>query len=221
MSKATPKAGLTLFSREDDKLKFVHSPSASGDVAIKHKLGNKLTLGLGFSDTTVRKIRSVPGLVLSGDLKVNKDVTLSAAHNLANKALKAGITYNTQVGGKKTTFKANYLTKGNALSGEVISALAPNKKASVAFTKDQITNVKLALNDGPFTYEPSYNLVRKAPSLAVSRPLGRGKYKVGWNLRTDDVTLEYTLEGVRFLAHKRPQELAPLIGVSFERDFSF
>ena len=95
-------------------------------------------------------------------------------------------------------------------------ALPPQKN-----TPPQITNVKLSLNDGPFTYEPSYNLVRKAPSLAVSRPLGRGKYKVGWNLKTDDVTIEYTIEGVRFLAHKRPQELTPLIGVSFERDFGF
>lgn len=30
--------------------------------------------------------------------QVNNDVTLSAAHNLANKALKTGITYNTKVG---------------------------------------------------------------------------------------------------------------------------
>lgn len=122
MSKATPKAGITLFSRDDGKLKFAHSPSASGDVAIKHKLGQKLTLGLGFTvsrqrgpgagssgprraarppvgpcttveggersntpipcteagggrptqpqDSTVRQIKSIPGLVLSGDLKV-------------------------------------------------------------------------------------------------------------------------------------------------------
>ena len=44
-----------------------------------------------------------------------------------------------------------------------------------------MTNVKLALADGKFTYEPSYNLVKKAPSLAVSRPIGSngGKYKVG------------------------------------------
>ena len=48
-SKATPKAGITLLSKEDDRLKFVHSPTASGDLALKHKLGNKLTLGVGFS----------------------------------------------------------------------------------------------------------------------------------------------------------------------------
>lgn len=49
MSKATPKAGITLFSKEGDKLKWAHSASAGGDVALKHKLGNKLTLGLGFT----------------------------------------------------------------------------------------------------------------------------------------------------------------------------
>lgn len=38
--------------------------------------------------------------------------------------------------------------------------------------------MKLVLADGKFTYEPSYNLLRKAPSLSVARPLGPGKYKV-------------------------------------------
>lgn len=50
MSKATPKAGITLLSKADEGgLKFLHSPSASGDVALKHKVGSKLTLGVGFS----------------------------------------------------------------------------------------------------------------------------------------------------------------------------
>ncbi|KAI8469571.1 MAG: hypothetical protein J3K34DRAFT_423236 [Monoraphidium minutum] len=221
MSKATPKAGITLLSKEGEGLKWVHSPSASGDIALKHKLGSKLTMGVGFSDTTMRKFRSVPGLVLSGDLKVNNDVTLSAAHNLANKALKTGITYNTKLGGKKSQLKVNYLTKGAVITGEVNSQVAPNKKVFVAFNRQEVTNVKLALADGKFTYEPSYNLLRKAPSLAISRPLGRGKYKVGWNLKTDDVTIEYVVEGVKLLVHKRPSVQVPMLGCSFERDFSF
>ena len=49
MSKATPKAGITLLSKEDSGLKWVHSPSAAGDISLKHKLGSKLTLGVGFS----------------------------------------------------------------------------------------------------------------------------------------------------------------------------
>jgi hypothetical protein len=62
--------------------------------------------------------------------------------------------------------------------------------------------------------------VRRAPSLAVSRPLGPGKYKVGWNLKTDDVTLEYSLQGFRVIAHKQPGVDIPMLGASFERDFS-
>jgi hypothetical protein len=58
-----------------------------------------------------------------------------------------------------------------------------------------VTNVKIALTDDKFTYEPSYNLVRKAPSLSVSRPLHGGKYKFGWNLKTDDLSLEYRCAG--------------------------
>lgn len=221
MSKATPKAGITLFSKDGEEFKFVHTPTASGDVALKHKIGNRLTLGAGFSDNTVRKIRSVPGLVLSGDLRVTDDVTLSAAHNLANKALRTSITYNTKVSGKKTAVKLNYLTQGKVFTGEVLTQVAPNKKVTVAFDQKQVTNVRLALADGRYTYEPSYNLVKKAPSLAVSRPLGGGKYRVGWNLKTDDVTVEYAIQGVRLLMHKQPNNNVPLLGASFERDFAF
>jgi hypothetical protein len=54
-----------------------------------------------------------------------------------------------------------------------------------------VTNIKLALTDDKFTYEPSYNLVKKAPSLAVSRPVGAGKYKVraGRRRRRDDMSV--------------------------------
>lgn len=34
--------------------------------------------------------------------------------------------------------QANYLTKSKGVTGEVISALAPNKKATVAFTDKQV-----------------------------------------------------------------------------------
>lgn len=51
--KTTPKAGITLLSREDDKLKFFHSPSGAADFALKHKLNKQLSLGLGF---TVRSV---------------------------------------------------------------------------------------------------------------------------------------------------------------------
>lgn len=64
-------------------------------------------------------------------------------------------------------------------------------QVTVAFDQRSVTNVKLALTDDKFTYEPSYNLIKKAPSLAVSRSLGPGKYKFGWNLKTDDLALEY------------------------------
>ena len=46
--KTTPKAGITLLSREDDKLKFFHSPSGAADFALKHKFNKQLSLGLGF-----------------------------------------------------------------------------------------------------------------------------------------------------------------------------
>lgn len=39
--------------------------------------------------------------------------------------------------------------------------------------------MKIALTDDRWTYEPSYNLVKKAPSLAISRPMHGGKYKFG------------------------------------------
>lgn len=78
------------------------------------------------------------------------------------------------------------------------------------------------LADGKFTYEPSYNLLRKAPSLAVSRPLGPGKYKVGWNMKSDDVSVEYVSNsGAKAILLKSPKSNVPVVGVSFERDLSF
>jgi hypothetical protein len=43
-----------------------------------------------------------------------------------------------QVNNKKTTFKVNYLTATKGINGEVISQLAPNKKATVAFNDKQV-----------------------------------------------------------------------------------
>lgn len=220
-NKATPKAEITLLSKGDEGWKFAHSPSGLADFSVKQKLGKKFTFGVGFTDSTVRKVRKIPGLVLSGDLKVNNDVTLSTSTNIATKATKAGITYNTKVSDKKTTFKVNYLTATKSINGEVISQLAANKKATVAFNDKQVTNVKIALTDDKFTYEPSYNLVRKAPSLSVSRPLHGGKYKFGWNLKTDDVSLEYSYKALKFVAFKSPKQPVPRVAASIEHDFEF
>lgn len=61
----------------------------------------------------------------------------------------------------------------------------------------QITSAKIALADELWTYEPSYNFIKKAPSLAISRPMHGGKYKFGWNLKTDDLALEYTYKALK------------------------
>eukprot|EP00877_Chromochloris_zofingiensis_P006451 jgi/Chrzof1/2059/Cz11g01120.t1 len=121
-TKATPKCGVTLFSydKSTNSPQFVHSPSGSADFDLKHKLGKRVTLGVGFT--------------------VRDDVTLNLAHNFGNKATKTGITVDTKVGGKKTTLKAKYITKGNAFTGEVVSSIAPNKKATINFTEREVCN---------------------------------------------------------------------------------
>lgn len=48
-NKATPKASITLLEKADDGWKFARSPSAAGDFSLKHKLGKKLTMGVGFT----------------------------------------------------------------------------------------------------------------------------------------------------------------------------
>eukprot|EP00882_Tetradesmus_deserticola_P001783 GHRQ01001915.1.p1 GENE.GHRQ01001915.1~~GHRQ01001915.1.p1 ORF type:complete len:223 (+),score=125.11 GHRQ01001915.1:145-813(+) len=220
-NKATPKASITLVEKADDGWKFARSPSAAGDFSLKHNLGKKLTLGVGFTDNTVRKIKSIPGLVLSADLQARKDLKLSISHNISNNASKLGFTHDRFVGGKKNTLKLNFLTKTRSATGELITALAANKKATLAFTEKQVTNVKIALLDDVWTYEPSYNLVKKAPSLAISRPLHGGKYKLGWNLKTDDLSLEYSYQALKFVAFKSPSQPVPRIAASFEHDLEF
>lgn len=85
----------------------------------------------------------------------------------------------------------------------------------------QVTNVKIALTDDKWTYEPSYNLVKKAPSLAISRPMHGGKYKFGWNLKTDDLSLEYGYKALKFVAFKSPNQPVPRVAASFEHDLEF
>lgn len=48
-SKATPKAEVTLVSKDDAGWKFAHSPSALSDFSVKQKLGQKFTFGVGFT----------------------------------------------------------------------------------------------------------------------------------------------------------------------------
>lgn len=178
----------------------------------------------------MRKIKSLPGLVASADLKARSDTTLSVSHNIASKATKLGVTYDAlRLAGKKSALRLNYVTAGNAkgksgvFTGELGTALAANKKTVVAFNERGVVNVKLLLTDEAWTYEPSYNLLKKAPSLAVSRPVNGGKggrVKMGWNLKTDDLTGEWQYDAFRLVAVKRPDVAVPTIGVALERAFS-
>jgi hypothetical protein len=180
-------------------------------------------------DSTVRKIKSLPGLVASADLKARSDTTLSLSHNVATKATKMGITYDAlKLAGKKSAVRLNYVTPGNnkskqgVFTGELGTTLASNKKSVVAFNEKGLVNVKLLLTDDQWTYEPSYNLLKKAPSLGVSRPVNGGKggkVRMTWNLKTDDLTGEWQYQAVRFVAVKRPDVAIPTVGVAMERAF--
>lgn len=44
-----------------------------------------------------------------------------------------------QISGKKTQIKVDYVTKGQLLTGEVISNLAANKKVTMAFNDKQVS----------------------------------------------------------------------------------
>jgi hypothetical protein len=176
----------------------------------------------------VRKIQSLPGLVASADLKARPDTTLSVSHNVASKATKLGVTYDgLRLAGKKAAVRLNYVAPGQrgkagVFTGELASSVAANKKAVFAFNERQVVNVKLLLTDEQWTYEPSYNLLKKAPSLAVSRPVNGGKggrVRLGWNLKTDDLTGEWQYQAVRVVAVKRPDVAVPTIGVALERAF--
>lgn len=85
----------------------------------------------------------------------------------------------------------------------------------------QITNVKIALTDDQYTYEPSYNLRTKAPLLGISRPIGQGKAKISWNLKTDAVSLEYTIQHFKVAAHKEPGVPVPRLAASIEKSLTF
>jgi hypothetical protein len=85
--------------------------------------------------------RTIAVLLVLGCLQARSDLKLSVAHNVSATATKLGFTYDTKINSKKTQLKVNYLTKGKAVTGELISSLAPNKKATLAFTDKQVRNV--------------------------------------------------------------------------------
>lgn len=45
------------------------------------------------------------------------------------------------------------------------------------------------------------------------------RYKFGWNLKTDDLSLEYAYKALKFVAVKSPKDTIPRIGASFEHDW--
>lgn len=59
-SKATPKAEITLVSKDDAGWKFAHSPSGMGNFSVKQKLGKKVTLGVGFTVSTSGQCPAAP-----------------------------------------------------------------------------------------------------------------------------------------------------------------
>lgn len=43
----------------------------------------------------------------------------------------------------------------------------------------------------------------------------------GWNLKTDDLSLEYTYKALKFVAFKAPSQQVPRVAASIEHDFEF
>jgi hypothetical protein len=41
----------------------------------------------------------------------------------------------------------------------------------------------------------------------------------GWNLKTDDLSLEYSYKALKLVALKQPDVAVPRLGISFEHDF--
>jgi len=95
----------------------------------------------GWQMSRMAAARTIAVLLVLGCLQARSDLKLSVAHNVSATATKLGFTYDTKINSKKTQLKVNYLTKGRAVTGELISSLAANKKATLAFTDKQVRNV--------------------------------------------------------------------------------
>ncbi|KXZ51108.1 hypothetical protein GPECTOR_14g9 [Gonium pectorale] len=223
-SSVTPKGTLTI----KDLSAGVSSANVgtAGTATFKAKRGD-ISASLAVSDNTVRSVKTLKDVVATLDYKVAKvkGATLNTKYDLGTKKYQVGATWEGDVGKKATTVKAWYGSKDGMFAGEATVVAAKDQKANVTFNQKEVLTAKYTIVKGDFTYEPSYDLPKQAPSVAVTKKQGKDAFKLSYNLKTEGAALEWNRKPLKVtLSSTVSKNLAfskPSVSAVFENVYNF
>eukprot|EP00199_Chlamydomonas_sp_CCMP681_P005357 CAMPEP_0119101140 /NCGR_PEP_ID=MMETSP1180-20130426/262_1 /TAXON_ID=3052 ORGANISM="Chlamydomonas cf sp, Strain CCMP681" /NCGR_SAMPLE_ID=MMETSP1180 /ASSEMBLY_ACC=CAM_ASM_000741 /LENGTH=245 /DNA_ID=CAMNT_0007085203 /DNA_START=82 /DNA_END=819 /DNA_ORIENTATION=- len=185
----TPKACVTLgslgpgFSRDN--------VAVAGTSTIKVKRG-KCATSLAFSDATLKDVKTMKDLVAPVDYKLPQPLTLNGKFDLGTKKWTGGATLDRTIANKPVMLKLFFSNKDNLVAGETTLAVAKGQKANLTFNQKNLLAAKYTFITGDFTAEPSYNFLKSAPAVAVSRKCStKDIAKVSYDFKSESAALEW------------------------------
>ncbi|GAX78394.1 hypothetical protein CEUSTIGMA_g5836.t1 [Chlamydomonas eustigma] len=236
MSKATKDANVTpkgviTFSKIGSG--FGTSNVSTGySSTFKLKKG-KLVAGVAISDKTfstlsLSEIKKAKDVTLTGDYKISSDVTVNTKYELGPKKYQLGATWNGKVARKATTLKTWYTNKDNLAYGEANISINKSQKATFNMSQNQLLSAKYAIAaKGGFTLEPSYNLVKKAPAISVTKKVGKSDtIKLAYDLKSEATSVEFNHKPFKLtlgtsVSAKQKKVAKPTVALTFENTYNF
>ncbi|GAX77238.1 hypothetical protein CEUSTIGMA_g4685.t1 [Chlamydomonas eustigma] len=235
MSKATKDAnvtpkGIITFSKIGSG--FGKSNVSTGySSTFKLKRG-KLVAGVSVSDKTftpfcLSDVQKAKDVTLTGDYKISSDVTVNTKYELGPKKYQLGATWNGRVAGKATTLKTWYTNKDNLAYGEANIAVNKTQKATFNMSQNQLLSAKYTIVQRGFTLEPSYNLVKKAPAISITRKVGKSDtLKLAYDLKSEAATVEFNHRPFKLtlgtsVSTKQKKVAKPTVALTFENTYNF
>ncbi|PNH03298.1 hypothetical protein TSOC_010664 [Tetrabaena socialis] len=217
----TPKATLTVKDITNPK-----GATAAGLATFKLKKGD-VNASLALTDQTVKNVKTLKDVVATVDYRAPRlrGVVLNSKYEFATKKYQVGATWDGQLLEKPSTIKLWYTNKDNLAAGEATVGVARGQKANVTFNQKKVLTAKYTLAKGDFTYEPSYNFVRSAPAVAVSKKQGKELFKLAYDLKSEVASLEWTHKPLKVtvasVVSKDLKVAKPSVSAVFENVYSF
>lgn len=219
----TPKATVTLSQLGPGFGKS--NVAIGGNSTLKYKRDN-VNASLAFSDATVRDPKSLKDLVATFDYKAPKNITLNSKYELGTKKYTVGGTWDGNLANKASTLKLFYTNKDNLVAGEATVSLNKNQKANTTFNQQRLLTAKYTFTKGDYTLEPSYNFVRSAPAVAVTKKLtAKDTLKLSYDIKSEGAAAEWNHKPFKVVlstsVSKKLTVGKPTLAASYENIFEF
>lgn len=101
-----------------------------------------------------------------------------------------------------------------------------DQKANVTFNQKKLLTAKYTLTKGSLTFEPSYNLDKKAAAVSVSKKVGKkDTVKVSYDLKSEGAALEWNRKPFKVVmstsVNKSLKVAKPTLAATFENVYEF